>query len=100
MPPTTHAGRTTTAGIGIEPATHVHAVFIRRQHRDRGHLVELGHIVDAVGLTAIATHVVDDAAARDDETVPALLDPLHVPDRTVARIGRPVDLDLGHLPQP
>ena len=40
--------------------------------------VHLGHVVHAVGLGAVAAHVVDDAAGGDDEAVAALLDALDV----------------------
>ena len=64
-----------------------------------GREVELGDVVDAVLLGAVAAHVVDDAAGGDHEAVAALLDPLHVPEQVVVGDGPRVDLDGHHRPQ-
>ena len=46
----------------------------------------------------VAPHVVHDAAARDDETISALLDPLHVTERGVFALRRAVGDHFDDLP--
>ena len=73
-------------------------VLERGHDRDRRALVELGDVVHAVGLGAVAAHVVDDAARRDDHPVATLLDALHASHDPVFGHRHAVDRCFDDLP--
>jgi hypothetical protein len=78
----------------------MNAVLVAGHDADGCLEVELGYVVDPVGFGPIASHVVNDPGGGDHETVAALFDPLHVPDRGMVCDSDPVHGCRDDLPHP